>query len=130
MSANGVPAPEVWVVAHRGARRVRPENTLAAFDEAIHQGCDAIEPFGLFAAAVMASPVGMRVRLVGLGAGAVLFFLVNEVRIVTLYFTGTTFPEIFEVMHLEVWQALFILFGVTTWVAWAGWSVAREAEHA
>jgi glycerophosphoryl diester phosphodiesterase len=32
-----------WVVAHRGASRDRPENTLAAFDEALEQGCDAIE---------------------------------------------------------------------------------------
>ena len=32
-----------WVVAHRGASRDCPANTLAAFDEAIRQGCDAIE---------------------------------------------------------------------------------------
>lgn len=32
-----------WVIAHRGASRVCPENTLAAFDEALHQGCDGIE---------------------------------------------------------------------------------------
>ena len=33
----------VWAVAHRGASRDRPENTLAAFDEALRQGCDGIE---------------------------------------------------------------------------------------
>jgi glycerophosphoryl diester phosphodiesterase len=33
----------VWVVAHRGASRDRPENTLASFDEALRQGCDGIE---------------------------------------------------------------------------------------
>ena len=32
-----------WVIAHRGASRDCPENTLAAFDEALRQGCDAIE---------------------------------------------------------------------------------------
>ena len=32
-----------WVIAHRGASRDRPENTLAAFDEALSQGADAIE---------------------------------------------------------------------------------------
>ena len=30
-------------IAHRGASRDRPENTLAAFDEALRQGCDGIE---------------------------------------------------------------------------------------
>jgi len=32
-----------WVVAHRGASRDCPENTLAAFDAALAQGCDGIE---------------------------------------------------------------------------------------
>jgi len=32
-----------WVIAHRGASADCPENTLAAFDEALHQGCDGIE---------------------------------------------------------------------------------------
>lgn len=38
------PAPsDVGVIAHRGASRDRPENSIAAFDEALRQGCDAIE---------------------------------------------------------------------------------------
>lgn len=36
--ANGV-----WAIAHRGASRDCPENSIAAFDEALRQGCDAIE---------------------------------------------------------------------------------------
>lgn len=33
----------IWNVAHRGASADRPENTLAAFELAIAQGCDVIE---------------------------------------------------------------------------------------
>jgi glycerophosphoryl diester phosphodiesterase len=33
----------VWAIAHRGASKDRPQNTLAAFDEALRQRCDAIE---------------------------------------------------------------------------------------
>ena len=32
-----------WIIAHRGASRDRPQNTLAAFDEALRQGADGIE---------------------------------------------------------------------------------------
>jgi glycerophosphoryl diester phosphodiesterase len=32
-----------WVIAHRGASRDRPENTLASFTEALRQGAEAIE---------------------------------------------------------------------------------------
>jgi glycerophosphoryl diester phosphodiesterase len=35
--------PGVWNIAHRGASLDRPENTLAAFEEAIRQGADVIE---------------------------------------------------------------------------------------
>jgi glycerophosphoryl diester phosphodiesterase len=35
--------PGVWNIAHRGASMERPENTLAAFEEAIRQGADVIE---------------------------------------------------------------------------------------
>jgi glycerophosphoryl diester phosphodiesterase len=35
--------PGVWNIAHRGASADRPENTLAAFEEAIRQGADVIE---------------------------------------------------------------------------------------
>jgi glycerophosphoryl diester phosphodiesterase len=35
--------PGVWNIAHRGASHDRPENTLAAFEEAIRQGADAVE---------------------------------------------------------------------------------------
>jgi glycerophosphoryl diester phosphodiesterase len=38
-----VRAARTWAIAHRGASRDRPENTLAAFDEALRQGADAIE---------------------------------------------------------------------------------------
>ena len=32
-----------WVIAHRGASRDGPENTIAAFDEALRQAADGIE---------------------------------------------------------------------------------------
>jgi glycerophosphoryl diester phosphodiesterase len=32
-----------WVIAHRGAPRRYPENTLAGFDQALRAGCDGIE---------------------------------------------------------------------------------------
>jgi glycerophosphoryl diester phosphodiesterase len=35
--------PGVWNIAHRGASVDRPENTLAAFEEAVRQGADVIE---------------------------------------------------------------------------------------
>jgi glycerophosphoryl diester phosphodiesterase len=37
------PSPKILVHGHRGARALRPENTLPAFEYAIAQGVDALE---------------------------------------------------------------------------------------
>ena len=35
--------PTIELIAHRGAPRERPENTIAAFERALELGCDAVE---------------------------------------------------------------------------------------
>ncbi|PKL76587.1 MAG: hypothetical protein CVV27_09485 [Candidatus Melainabacteria bacterium HGW-Melainabacteria-1] len=38
-----IPPHQIWVIAHRGASKDAPENTLSAFEAAIAQGADMIE---------------------------------------------------------------------------------------
>lgn len=38
------PSPDILVIAHRGASALRPEHTLAAYEKAIDDGADAVEP--------------------------------------------------------------------------------------
>jgi glycerophosphoryl diester phosphodiesterase len=40
---TGAETSRTGVIGHRGASSDRPENTIASFDEALRQGCDAIE---------------------------------------------------------------------------------------
>jgi glycerophosphoryl diester phosphodiesterase len=40
---RGSPLPETWVIGHRGAARVAPENTIASFERALELGADGIE---------------------------------------------------------------------------------------
>lgn len=44
MPASAQPGPGVLVIAHRGASGERPEHTLTAYERAIDQGADYIEP--------------------------------------------------------------------------------------
>lgn len=43
MTTTGSARPNIELVAHRGAKRERPENTLAAFARALELGADALE---------------------------------------------------------------------------------------
>ena len=100
------------------------------FSLEVQRGCDAIEPSALYAAAVVAMPGPLRHKLVGLGLGVPLLLVTNLLRIVSLYYTGVFFPDAFEVVHVDVWQPLFILAALVLWIAWTFWSLKKRAPEA
>jgi exosortase/archaeosortase family protein len=103
------------------------------FQVSIERGCDAVQPSALFCAAVLASPVPLLSRLAAVGVGTTLLMILNFVRILTLYYTGAYLRWAFEVMHLDVWQALFIFLAILFWALWAAWNTRRSrkvAQHA
>jgi exosortase H (IPTLxxWG-CTERM-specific) len=96
------------------------------FSMTIERGCDAIEPSALFVSAVLALPAVLWKRLLGMAAGTILLMVLNLVRTVSLFFIGIYFPKAFQVMHFDVWQALFIFLVVVLLVLWALWANGRQ----
>lgn len=93
------------------------------FSMQIVRGCDALEPTALFLSACLAFPVArFRSKLWGMFVGVLCLEVTNIVRMVTLFYVGVYWPQHFEMMHLEVWQALFIVLAVAYWAAWALWA--------
>jgi exosortase/archaeosortase family protein len=92
----------------------------------IARGCDAVQPSALFIAAVLASPVSMWAKLPGVVIGTASLILLNLIRIVSLFYVQIHFPRAFEVMHIEVWQVLFIFVAIALWAWWAWWAVHRR----
>ena len=93
----------------------------------IERGCDAIHPSALFLSAVVAFPVALRAKLLGAVVGVVLLAIANLIRIISLYYIKIHFPRAFEIMHVEVWQALFIFLAVLLWLVWAAWAERRRS---
>lgn len=100
------------------------------FSVTIIRGCDAVEATGLLMCAVLAFPVSLVRKAVGIVAGAFVLAVLNLVRVVALFLIGVHLPRIFNVMHLEVLQGLFILFAVALWVVWLGWAVKSGPRKA
>jgi len=95
----------------------------------VKRGCDAIEPIGLASAIILAYPTVIKNKLRGVLVGVGVLLLINLVRIVTLYMTGIHFPKFFEMMHLEVWQFIFIILAVLysiLWIRWDGKKIAQQ----
>ena len=120
----GVSATILRCLGEEAAAR---ETSVASprFSIEIRRGCDAVEPSAVFLSAVLASPVSMWLKLPGMAAGTVVLMLVNLVRIVSLFYVGIIYPKAFHMMHVDVWQALFIFLALLFWVVWARWARGR-----
>jgi len=85
----------------------------------IARGCDAFEPCALFVAGVLAFPAPWLSKIPGMLLGTLAIMVMNLVRIVTLFYIGAFWPKAFHIMHVDVWQTLFILLAIVFWTCWA-----------
>lgn len=99
------------------------------FSIVIARGCDALEPVALFVSAVFASPFPFSGRIIGVLIGTIVLVLINLVRVVSLVFVGIYFPTWLDLMHEQVWQALFILLAIVSWATWVSWASRRRGER-
>lgn len=93
----------------------------------VRNGCNAVEAMILFTAAVLAFPAPVRWRLAGLAIGLPVLQLVNVLRLTSLFWLGAWRPDLFNVVHIALWQSVIILIGVAMFVFWSSRSAARPA---
>ena len=60
--------------------------------------------------------------------GTAVLMLINLVRVVTLYYVGVWWPRVFNVVHVDVRQAVFIFLAISLWVLWARWATLNRSE--
>jgi exosortase/archaeosortase family protein len=89
-------------------------------------GCDAVEAIALYVCAVLAFPLKFLKKFPGMIAGTLLLSILNLIRIVSLFLIGVYFPRIFALMHIDVWQALFIFLAVLFWILWLLWATRSQ----
>jgi len=96
------------------------------FSVNIVRGCDAVEAIALYVCAVLAFPLPFLKRLPGMIAGALLLSVLNLVRVVSLFLIGVYSRRIFDLMHIDVWQAIFIFLAVLLWILWLLWATPSQ----
>jgi exosortase H (IPTLxxWG-CTERM-specific) len=115
-------------VLHGLGQHVDVNGTLISsprFAVNVNNGCNGIEAMLILLAAIGTFPASLRARAIGLGIGAVIVQVLNEIRIVSLYLIGAYKPSMFQVFHTAVWQVVVILAAI---VFFLGWS-SRVATH-
>jgi exosortase/archaeosortase family protein len=99
-------------------------------------GCDGADLAILACAAALAAPLALRARLVGVFAGAALAFILNQLRIVVLFYVQRSAPDRFEFWHdlvLPVALTLATLAAFQWWLSLHGVEARaplRDDRHA
>lgn len=91
------------------------------FTMSIKNGCDAIEAIAILLCAMIIYPTSYKNKMVGLVLGSLLLIILNIIRIISLFFVGIYVPSIFDVMHISVWQIIFIIVPMLIVMQWLNW---------
>ena len=81
--------------------------------------CTAVGPIVLFMGAVLAYPARLRAKAAGLALGILLLSAVNLVRVISLFWIGSAFPQYLDVAHVLIWQTALIVVVIVLWLVWA-----------
>jgi exosortase/archaeosortase family protein len=110
--------------------RVFEENiTSSAFSISVRKGCDAIAPMILYIFGIVFFPVNYKHKLRGIGIGITVLAVVNIIRIFSLFLIGKyTNQRFFDIMHVDIWQILFIMITLFIWVQWLKKAISNQTQ--
>lgn len=100
--------------------------TTSFFAAEIIFECTAVYPIAMWIAAVLAYPARWRPKLLGIALGVPALVLINVVRLVSLFYIGYWWEEVFETAHLLIWQSLLVFLTLLLWLLWAATIVRRD----
>lgn len=90
----------------------------ANFSFGVGPDCTALPPIALLLGAILAFPSSPRAKLTGAVLGIVFLNILNLVRVMSLVYIGTHFPDAIDLAHEVIWQAGMILATVVFWLVW------------
>lgn len=81
-------------------------------------GCTDLYITPIFLSAVIAYPCRLKAKLLGIGLGLPAIYLLNLVRLTSLFYIGLYLPRFADRAHFLVWQSLMILLTLVLWLLW------------
>jgi len=114
--------PGEGVVA-RGHQLVSPYVKLSVLN-----GCEGTEVVLLLAAAMLAFGTGWRHRLIGIVMGSAFVYLLNQGRVVGLFYCLRYRPSLFESLHGYVAPTLVVALAAVFFMMWISHDEPRAAH--
>ena len=104
------------------------DNILATsgFSINIVDGCNGIYAIAILISGVLAYPASWKHRLWGILLGTLAIFLLNLIRVISLFYLGQHYPRLFEGVHVYVWQPIIIVWAIVVWDFWSRHTQGKE----
>ena len=84
----------------------------------ILNGCDGLEALFLVIAAFAVAPIGWRWRLGGIAAGVPVVLVLNQARILALFYAFRASPALFDALHATITPIALIVLVCCYFYAW------------
>jgi len=100
------------------ANQVILRNPSNGFAMEVLDGCNGDDVVVLLWAAILAYPASWLQKGKGLLAGTATIYVINFLRIISLFYLGQYDMRWFEFAHLYVWESVFVLLTLTIFWMW------------
>ena len=111
------------------AHQVVLQNPSNGFAMEVLDGCNGDDVAVLLWAAILAYPASWRQKGKGLVFGTATIYVINFLRIISLFYLGQYDRQWFEFAHLYVWESVFVLLTLTIFWMWVRRMTGRREEN-
>ena len=112
-------ATAIFKLFGQAASQTGPVVTVGGTSLSIATGCNGAEAMALYFSAVLAFPAGWGKKALGLIFGFLGIFIINQIRVVGLFFVAMVKPEILPEAHNYAGQTFVVVMGMACWWFWA-----------
>lgn len=99
------------------------------FSYSLIRGCDGLEGWMIFLAAIIVFPVAIKYKWRGLLVGTLTLFFINHLRIIILYYVGVHNPDYFEFAHHNIGFVLYSMASILMLLLWVEWVRKRKKKE-
>ncbi len=100
--------------------------SINGFPLEIIDECTAVFSSIVYCSCVLAYPTTLKNKGLGIAFGVPLLYAINIFRLIVLTLVGISYPDMFEFVHVYLWQASFIIFVVAIFLLWLHFLSARK----
>lgn len=93
-------------------------------------GCNGIYASAILISGVIAFPSSLLNKVRGILFGLIAVFTMNLLRVISLFYLGEHYPDIFSEFHIYVWQPIIILWAIFIWDFWTRQIKEMEESNA